>query len=331
MQIPEISIVVPVYNAEKYLPDCLDSIINQTFTDFELLLVDDGSTDSSNAICLEYAQKDFRIQILTQKNGGASSARNFGINKAQGKWITFIDSDDWVTGDFLEQMLNTASELNADAVFCNCFLVKDKKIAQNLIYTENKTETSAEILKQFLLISGIRSELWGKIFKRNFLISLQLNEDLKIGEDMLYLIELYYYQQLKTVILKEPFYYYRQLKTSVMRTNDLTHHIKKLIIAYLQLIQIHPDIAEKNPVEHATFIVRSITFLTKKEVMKQFKDPFIMKLLKDNFETASVNLEPNEKRFIRFLYIHPVIAKIGFELNRLKNCLKHNNNNNENQ
>jgi glycosyltransferase involved in cell wall biosynthesis len=325
MQIPKISIVVPVYNAEKYLPACLDSIIKQTFTDFELLLVDDGSTDGSNAICQEYARRDFRIHILSKKNGGASSARNFGINKAQGEWITFIDSDDWVTDDFLEQMLNAASELDADAVFCNCFLVKDNKITRNLIYTENKMKTSAEILKQFLLISGMRSELWGKIFKRNFLTSLRLNEYLKIGEDMLYLIELYYHQQLKTVVLKEPFYYYRQLKTSVMRANDLTCHIKKLITAYLHLIQTHPDIAEKNPVEHATFIVRCITFLTKGEVMNQFKDPFTMKLLKDNFETARINLEPNEKRFIRLLYIHPVIAKIGFELNRFKSYLKHNN------
>jgi glycosyltransferase involved in cell wall biosynthesis len=314
-----------VYNAEKYLPTCLDSILSQTFADFELLLVDDGSTDRSSALCHEYARKDLRIRILPKKNGGASSARNMGINEAHGEWITFIDSDDWISCTFLEQMLNTASELYVDAVFCNCFIVKDHEITRNLTYTENKVETSAEILKQFLLISGMRSELWGKIFKRKFLISLRLNENLKIGEDMLYLIELYYYQQLKTAILKEPFYYYRQLKTSVMRSSNMVCQIKKLITAYLQLIQVHPDIAEKNPVEQATFIVRSMTFLTKGDVMQQFKDPSMMKLLKDNFETALINLEPNEKRFIQLLYIHPLIAKLGFELNRFKNYFKHNN------
>lgn len=94
VKIPLISIIVPVYNAEQYLPRCIDSILAQTFTDFELLLIDDGSTDSSGKICVEYAGKDFRIRVFHKENGGVSSARNVGLDKARGEWVCFADSDD---------------------------------------------------------------------------------------------------------------------------------------------------------------------------------------------------------------------------------------------
>lgn len=93
---PKISVIVPVYNTEQYLPRCIDSILAQTFTDFELLLIDDGSKDSSGKICDESAAKDSRIRVFHKENGGVSSARNMGLNNAQGEWITFVDSDDYL-------------------------------------------------------------------------------------------------------------------------------------------------------------------------------------------------------------------------------------------
>ena len=99
---PLISVIVPVYNTEKYLHRCIDSILNQTFTDFELLLINDGSTDSSSAICDEYAEKDCRVRVFHKPNGGVSSARNLGLEKAQGEWITFCDSDDRVYPTWLQ-------------------------------------------------------------------------------------------------------------------------------------------------------------------------------------------------------------------------------------
>lgn len=97
-----ISIIIPVYNVEKYLTECLDSILSQTYTDFEVILVDDGSPDNSGTICDEYAQKDMRIRVIHQKNAGVSAARNNGIEQARGEWITFIDSDDWVCSNYLQ-------------------------------------------------------------------------------------------------------------------------------------------------------------------------------------------------------------------------------------
>ena len=102
MKQPAISIIVPVYNAEKYLRRCIDSILSQSFTDFELILIDDGSTDLSPQICDEYASRDNRIKLIYKKNAGVSAARNDGLDIAQGEFITFVDSDDWVDERYLE-------------------------------------------------------------------------------------------------------------------------------------------------------------------------------------------------------------------------------------
>ena len=102
---PKLSVIVPVYNTEKYLRECIDSILAQTFGDFELLLVDDGSTDSSGAICEEYAQMDERIRVIHQKNAGATVARRNGVSHAGGEYITFVDSDDWISRDMYAAMM----------------------------------------------------------------------------------------------------------------------------------------------------------------------------------------------------------------------------------
>ena len=112
---PKISVIVPVYKAEKYLHRCVDSILSQTFTDFELILVNDGSPDNCGAICDEYAQKDNRVRVFHKENGGVSSARNLGLDNAKGEWITFVDSDDWLKPGCLEQLTN---KLDADMIKC---------------------------------------------------------------------------------------------------------------------------------------------------------------------------------------------------------------------
>jgi len=119
---PAISVLIPVYNVELYLPRCIDSILNQTYTDFELILVNDGSSDNSGMICDEYAKKDSRIHVIHQKNGGVSAARNtlldWAFNNSNSQWIAFIDSDDWVHREYLERLLNTAIENNSAISIC---------------------------------------------------------------------------------------------------------------------------------------------------------------------------------------------------------------------
>ena len=113
---PQISVIVPVYKVEPYLRRCVDSILAQTFTDFELILVDDGSPDNSGAICDEYAQKDARVHVIHQENGGLSAARNAGIDwvfaHSDSQWLTFVDSDDWVHPEYLERLYHAVLEHN---------------------------------------------------------------------------------------------------------------------------------------------------------------------------------------------------------------------------
>ena len=124
---PVVSIIVPVYNTEKFLHRCIDSILTQTYTDFELLLIDDGSKDSSGTICDEYAAKDVRVRVFHKENGGVSSARNMGLDNARGEWITFVDSDDWIDDNYLEALYGACIVSGSDIVFCG-FRVVDKKI-----------------------------------------------------------------------------------------------------------------------------------------------------------------------------------------------------------
>lgn len=109
MNTPLISIIIPVYKAEKYLHCCVDSVLAQSFTNFELILIDDGSPDNSGTICDEYAKQDRRIKVFHQENQGVSAARNLGIEQAKGEWIAFIDSDDWVENTMYEEMYHAAS------------------------------------------------------------------------------------------------------------------------------------------------------------------------------------------------------------------------------
>ena len=112
---PKVSVIVPVYNAEKYLQECVDSILGQTLADLELILVDDGSTDTSPALCDRYAEQDARVKVIHKPNGRAASARNAGIRAASGDYVAFVDSDDWVSAEMYEKMLGT----DADVTLCD--------------------------------------------------------------------------------------------------------------------------------------------------------------------------------------------------------------------
>ncbi len=188
---PKISVIVPVYNVEKYLPRCIDSILSQTFTDFELLLIDDGSPDNCGKICDEYAAKDSRVKVFHKSNGGVSSARNLGLDNAQGEWITFIDSDDYVEQNFLVLPGNTSAELliNNYKVLCNekssNFCFENKVIEKSHIYNFlNKN-----------LVEQIFRVPWAKFFRRTIIADNNISfvKGVKIGEDNLFMLEYLYY------------------------------------------------------------------------------------------------------------------------------------------
>lgn len=164
-ELPLVSIVVPVYNVEKYLERCLKSIIQQTYLMLEIILVDDGSTDSSGEICDKYSEMDERIQVIHKENGGLSEARNVGIDKACGKYIAFIDSDDWVTEDYISDMYIALKENDSDVAVCGMIKTSKEDFRRKKVEEENSVYSNDEAIRQ-LLYRRISTSAWGKLYKK---------------------------------------------------------------------------------------------------------------------------------------------------------------------
>lgn len=181
---PIISVIVPVYNTEKYLPRCIDSILAQTYTDFELLLIDDGSTDSSGAICDEYAAKDSRVRVFHKENGGVSSARNLGLDNAQGEWITFVDSDDWVKEEYIELFINNADDLVYQS-FLSIFNGETEEWDTS-IRALDVNECLTRLYEKKAL-----GYCWGKLYKTQKIktYNIRFDENIRFREDELFVLK----------------------------------------------------------------------------------------------------------------------------------------------
>lgn len=178
MDSPLISVIVPVYNAEHTLKQCVDSILCQSFKDFELILVDDGSKDSSPTLCDKYAEKDYRVHVIHQNNAGVSTARNRGLDIAKGSWVTFVDSDDFIEKEYFDSI-----DSNQADILIRGYKKKDgTQLLTGFHIGEDNKETLASFLKKNLSNSIIRSP-WGKFYRNNFLGDIRFMKDMKIGED----------------------------------------------------------------------------------------------------------------------------------------------------
>lgn len=192
MPSPEISVIVPVYNAERYLRRCIDSILAQTYTTFELLLIDDGSTDNSGAICDEYASLDSRVRVFHKTNGGVSCARNLGLDNAHGEWITFCDSDDWTYSSWLQNFVN---EFKSGAeLICQGFnkIPMGKSDDSAVLMVPDRVGT-LPINETIYYISEAKmlGYTWNKIFKKGIIkkFKMKFDENLKIYEDEIFVLE----------------------------------------------------------------------------------------------------------------------------------------------
>lgn len=209
----KVSIIVSVYNIEKFLRYCLDSIFSQTFTDFELLLVNDGSKDTSGHICDEYAKQDIRVRVFHKENGGVSSARNYGLSHAKGEWIMYVDGDDWIEPDMLEMLLQEAETTSAEVVFGNfVFAFPDHSEKYSLPDWDDDKIAS---LNRY--INSAWTCMWGSIAKRSLYERYQLRspQGITYCEDFHLMVRLCYYAK-KIAHINLPFYHYRQLDGSVM-------------------------------------------------------------------------------------------------------------------
>lgn len=167
-----ISIILPIYNVDSYLKKCIESVLNQTYSNIEIILVDDGSTDNSPLICDEYKKKDSRVRTIHKKNGGLSDARNCGINLSTGKYLTFIDSDDYVSEDYVEYLYNLIKKNNTKISCCGHYIVKKNKMYRKTA-SETKVFTKINALNAILYDEEIDLSSWGKMYEKS------LFEDIK--------------------------------------------------------------------------------------------------------------------------------------------------------
>jgi len=217
----KISVIVPVYNVETYLRKCLDSLVNQTLADIEIICTDDGSTDNSPAILQEYAAIDNRVKIITQNNFGVSNARNNGLKLAEGEYIGFCDPDDRVEADFYEKLYNYATQYNADIAAANIIKVKKNKLKKFFTF---KNTTICEDYKEKLKICDIPdySYIWNKIYKRKPIIENNLLfEEGKVYEDIRFSVQVLALLN-RLVTVPDTTYYYLSRPGSIVhnRQND---------------------------------------------------------------------------------------------------------------
>ena len=214
-----ISVIVPIYRVEKYLPACIDSILNQTFTDFELILVDDGSPDRCPEICDETAKRDARVRVIHQANQGLSAARNAGIEAARGAWLSFVDSDDYIAPQFYEKLYQTAQRTDADCVMCSVQNVDEsgKSIDSALMRVADEVKTGQEVLRK-IGRDDVTPYLtaWNKLYRRKLFNTLRYPAG-RQNEDVFVFAELFCQVQ-RAVCVAEPLYFYRKRIGSIMNS-----------------------------------------------------------------------------------------------------------------
>ena len=224
-----ISIIIPVYKVEKYLEKCIESVLKQTYTNLQIILVDDGSPDNCGKICDEYAKKDSRIEVIHKANGGLSDARNVGISKAKGRYIGFVDSDDYIKEDMYEILLNLIKKYDADVSICNLYDVIDENECIRNKENGIREYSRLDILKEVLLDKNIQSYAWNKLYEK------ELFDEIKypIGKKYEDIGTTFYVFEKcnKIVVTSEPEYYY--LKRSDSLVNNVT---ESTVLDYTEII-----------------------------------------------------------------------------------------------
>lgn len=227
IKMPELSIIVPIYKAEKYLPKCIESVLNQTLKDFELILVNDGSPDRCGRICEEYAEKDGRIKVIHKKNNGVSSARNRGLEIATGEYIGFVDADDWIDSDMYERLIRELELTHTD--ICIGGFKRQFEDHSEIIFQKEPPQIfkAAIALEKMLEWKLFRWELADKVYKRKLFAKLKFDENIGGGEDLLINWELFHRAE-KVAYFPIYAYHYVVRKDSTTQSDFSAWHLTYL-------------------------------------------------------------------------------------------------------
>ena len=253
MSIPIISIIIPIYNAHATLDKCISSIQSQNYQNWELLLIDDGSTDDSAFICKQYQSRDSRIHYFYKRNGGVSSARNMGLKKAMGEWVCFVDSDDYISENYLDDIEYSSADICVKQ--CIFFNNQGKSIYQDPIIKaceyRNKFKTRL-FFSKYIERSKI-SAPWCKFYKRKILRDIRFNENMRVGEDSTFVFECIC-NCTSVQVFNNGFYYYREnfeieQRKYNMSVKECVDSLEYFLLAY-----------SKSPILSIGFIRNSISY-----------------------------------------------------------------------
>ena len=250
---PTVSIIVPVYNAEKTIGRCVDSILGQQYTDFELLLVDDGSKDGSGAICDSYALADSRVQVIHKENTGVSDTRNIGISRARGAYLQFLDSDDWITPDATKLLVEAAGEHNCDLVISDFYRVVGERVSRKGDIDEDRVLTREEYAAHMMeqpadFYYGV---LWNKLYRRDIVADhhLQMDPEISWCEDFMFNLEYIRHAQ-RFYALQVPIYYYVKTKGSLASQSlSISKTIRMKLMLFEYYNQFYKSVLDEDEYE----------------------------------------------------------------------------------
>lgn len=308
----KVSIIVPIYNVEKYLNRCIESIINQTYKNLEIILINDGSTDSSQQICNTYKDRDERIKVINKENSGVSATRNIGLYNATGQWIVFIDSDDWIENDMIEKLLNVAHNENAEIVQCNSYYAYEKEIIKRAEIMPNyQVRKDIENIKLDIIspkydemenntyTRAIRA-VHGKIFKSEVLKNEKFIENIFIFEDGIFLLSIL--DNVKTYILiNEYLYYYRVTENSITKkfSNEYLNQIEQIMKNIRDYVVKQKDKEKFEKMYNVMYFELISSSMTRYFFNKDNKKKNKIKLLKEKSENEYKSIiEKVDKKYL---------------------------------
>lgn len=278
----KVSIIVPFYNTQEYLKRCLNSIAAQTFRDYEIILIDDGSTDCSYQIAKKYKCKFDHFKLYRQDNKGVAYARNVGLMMAEGEYVAFVDSDDFVDRNYLKRMVGEAQRTNADIICCNFYWVlQNKLVIKNYINFKTGMFSNIEALNMIIADTVMQSYLWNKLWRRDLFLSSNTKFPDMYFEDIATSFKIIYYAN-KVYVMKDVLYYYTQRSDSILHEFSLVTQND-----YLQSLMIIKEFLAMHNLYTKTY--KSFNFLCLKVSFVMITSLFLVHWKKRSFSSLCSN------------------------------------------